>query len=59
MTKEEGKKKRLRRFVKKRSLSKSKCELSEEREEVERRVKMRRKLKAESAEDESISDTEL
>ena len=46
--KEEGKKKRPRRCVKKRSLRKCTCELSEEREETEaeREVKIRRKLKS-------------
>ena len=40
-----------------RNRSKGRCELSEEREEKE--VKIKRKLNAESAEHESISDTDI
>ena len=43
--------------TRKRSRSKEQCELSEEREEKE--MKIIRKLKAESAERESISDTDM
>ena len=55
--KEESKKKTARKFSVKRSRSKGRCELGEQR--VEKEVKIRRKLKAESAEHESISDTDL
>ena len=49
--------KKTRRTMKKRSRSKERCELSEEREEKE--VKIRKKLRAESAGAESTSDIKL
>ena len=55
--KEEDRKKKTRNCARKRSRSKGGCELSEEREEKE--VKIRRKLKAESADHGSISDKDL
>ena len=55
--KEEDRKKKTRNCARKRSRSKGRCELSEEREEKE--VKIRRKLKAESADHGSISDKDL
>ena len=55
--KEDERKKRTHECVRKRSRSKGRCELSEEKEGKE--AKMRRKLKAESADPESISDTDL
>ena len=57
--KEEGKKKKIRSFARKRGRHKGRCELSEEREEKEKEGEHWRKLKAESAENESISDNEL
>ena len=54
--KEDERKKQTHKCVRKRSRSKGRCELSEEQEEKE--VKIRRKLKAESADPESISDTD-
>ena len=56
--KEEGREKKTRTFARKRGQGKERCELSDEERE-EKEAKLRRKLRAESAEHESISDTDL
>ena len=57
--KEEGKKKKIRSFARKRGRRKGPCELSEERGEREKEGNLWRKLKAESADNASIWDTDL
>ena len=54
---EEKKKKRTHKRLRKRSRSKGKYEFSEEQEEKE--IKIRRNMKAESADPESVVETEM